>query len=90
MIMFYRNSDCPSCESLEETLRELCIAHKVVVVDDKNKNKLPAGTMAPVLVDGRNIIQGNCNIASYLEKLEGFKALWEKFQSDACYYDEDE
>jgi len=89
MIIFYRNSNCTSCESLEDTLKELCIAHKVVVVDENNKDKLPAGKRVPVLIDGRKAIQGNRNIAKYLEKLEGFKALWEKFQSDACYCDED-
>ena len=89
MIIFYRNSNCTSCESLEETLKELCIAHKVVVVDENNKDKLPVGKRTPVLIDGRKAIQGNRNIAKYLEKLEGFKALWEKFQSDACYCDED-
>ena len=90
MMTFYRNAGCNACESLEETLKELCIAYKIVVVDEKMKDKLPASTRAPVLVDGQNIIQGNRNIATYLEKLEGFKALWEKFQSDVCYCDEDE
>ena len=61
-----------------------------MVVDENNKNKLPEGKRAPVLIDGQKIIQGSRNIAGYLEKLEGFKVLWEKFQSDACYCDEDE
>jgi len=90
MMTFYRNVGCPACESLEQMLKELCIAHKVVVVDESGKDKIPAGKKTPVLVDGQKVIQGNRNIAKYLEKLEGFKALWEKFQSDACYCDEDE
>ena len=28
------------------------------------------------------------NIIAYLEELEGFKQLWYKFQSDACYCDQ--
>jgi len=60
-----------------------------VVVDENNKNKLPYGKRTPVLVDGQKIVQGSSNIARYLEKLEGFKTLWEKFQSDACYCGED-
>ena len=89
MIKFYRNAGCPACESREQILKELCIAHKAVVVYENNKNKLPYGKRAPVLVDGQKIVQGSSNIARYLEKLEGFKTLWEKFQSDACYCGED-
>jgi hypothetical protein len=45
---------------------------------------------APVLIDGdRRVIEGDEPILKHLEELEAVKALWDKYQTDACYCDED-
>ena len=90
MITFFRTSDCPGCEAIEEVLEDLCIAHKVVLVPQSGvpDESMPDEAKPPILVDDDKVIRGNKNIIAYLEELKGFKELWYKFQSDACYCDE--
>ena len=90
MITFYRTKKCPGCQSIQAVLENLSLAHKVVIISDKNKlpHGLPPNTKFPALVDNGEIVQGNRNIVTHMEKLEGFKKEWDKFQSDACYCDE--
>jgi glutaredoxin len=90
MMKLFRTADCPGCRAIEEILEELCIAHEVVSISqDTNSREIPPeGTSPPVLVDGEEIVQGSGNIISHLEKLEEFRKMWYKFQSDACYCDE--
>jgi hypothetical protein len=91
MIKFYRTSKCTGCAAIQETLETLCIAHETVLLE--SPKDLPAdlarGGPPPVLVDGEDVIHGSEEILSHLEELEGFKALWDRFQSDACYCDEE-
>jgi hypothetical protein len=90
MITFFRTSDCPECGEIQDTLEELCLAHKVISLNgDDDVSGLPQGTHPPVLVDGDEVIQGREAIVAHLAWLEGFKAVWEKFQTDACYCDEE-
>jgi hypothetical protein len=90
MITFFRTPDCPGCGEIQDILEELCLAHKVILLQGNNNiSELPQGTHPPVLVDGDEVIQGPEAIVAHLEWLEGFKALWEKYQSDACYCDEE-
>ena len=87
---FFRTADCPGCEAIQEVLQDLCIAHRVVIVPENAKpdESLPDAAKPPMLVDDDKVIQGNKNIIAYLEELKGFRELWYKFQSDACYCDE--
>jgi len=91
MIKFFRTESCPSCRDIENALKELCLAHEVVVV--KAEDDIPASvapdTRLPFLIDGDKLIQGSNNIIAHLSELEEFKSQWYKFQSDACYYDEE-
>jgi hypothetical protein len=50
---------------------------------------LPENTRLPVMADGDEIIQGLDRIFHHLEELENFKAERDKFQSDACYCDDE-
>ncbi len=90
MMTFFRAADCPGCEAIQEVLADLCILHRVIVIpeDGKPNESLPGTAKPPVLVDDDKVIQGNKSIIAYLEELKGFKELWYKFQSDACYCDE--
>lgn len=87
---FFRTSDCPGCEAIQEVLQDLCIAHKVIVIPPNGKpdESLPDAAKPPMLVDDGKVIRGNKNIIAYLEELKGFRELWYNFQSDACYCDE--
>jgi hypothetical protein len=92
MIKFYRKKDCPKCTGIQEALEELVLAHKVIVVEGKGelKGTFPEGTRLPVMDDEGKLYQGIDAIMAHLEELTEFKEQWYKFQSDACYCDEDE
>jgi hypothetical protein len=87
MIRFYRTADCPGCEGIEEALRELGVKYEAVVV---GQGEMVMGELRPpVVVDGEEVVRGREAIAKYLDRLEGFREQWYKFQSDACYCDEE-
>jgi glutaredoxin len=91
MITLYRKPDCPRCGHIQETLEDLQIAHEVVTLD--GSGELPDDVDAeklPVLVDEGQAYVGADEIVKRLEYLERFRELWYKYQSDACYCDEDE
>jgi len=87
----YRTEECPRCIQIEGVLQDLVLAHRVVAVTSSHElsGVLPEGTRLPVLVDGEEMIQGSDAIIKHLEELEKFKELWDKFQSYACYCDEE-
>ena len=89
MITFYRTPDCSVCQDIQETLRRLCLAHDVVLVEDFKAPSiaLPAGTPPPVLMDNGQAYQGHTAILAQLVELEAIKEIWYKYQSDACYCD---
>ena len=85
-------SKCKGCIAIQDALKELCIVHETIVVE--NPTELPyelrkIGEM-PILVDEDNVICGEKNVLVHLEKLAKFKELWYKYQSDACYCNDDE
>ena len=90
MIRFFRTENCPGCQDIENTLKELCMAHEVVIVKEKKDIPpfVPSDTKLPFLTDEERLIQGSNNIIDHLSELEEFKSKWYKFQSDACYCDD--
>ncbi|OHB80447.1 MAG: hypothetical protein A2Z25_08855 [Planctomycetes bacterium RBG_16_55_9] len=90
MIKFYRTRQCSGCAAIQDALEELCMAHETVVLESPNDlpPELADAGCPPILVDGRDVIQGSKEIIAHLEELEQFKELWYKFQSDACYCNE--
>ncbi len=90
MIQFFRTKKCPRCREIEEAIRDLCLAHEVVIVDEGRDlpESVPAGTKPPFLIDNGELIVGSGKITEHLSELEAFKELWYKFQSDACYCDD--
>lgn len=91
MIIFYRTTDCPRCAEIQETLREMNYAHKVVVVKKREdmKESLLKDKKLPLLKDGQKVIKGSDAIIEHLEELSEFKELWDKFQGDYCYCDDE-
>lgn len=91
MIVFYATSGCSACNAIEETLESLCLAHKLVQTAPLGKKPrgLPRGAGPPALLDGRQVIEGHGPVLAHLEKLEKIKGLWDKYQSDACYCDDE-
>ena len=89
MIEFYRPVNCPACADIEATLQELVVAHKVIVIEaDQPKPEL-GDISLPAFKENGHVISGQEAIRTYLQELEGFVTTWRRFQSDACYFDED-
>jgi len=90
MITFYRNEHCASCADIQEILDDMVLAHETVVLGPNQPSPLsPEGAPLPALVDEGRVYQGQQAILAHLKELRDFKQEWEKFQSDACYCDED-
>jgi len=90
MIELYRHVACETCAEIEESLKEMVIAHKVITVEDgRSVSALPAQTRLPALKEKEKIVSGPEQVALYLKELQKFVTDWRKFQSDACYIDDD-
>ena len=91
MLYFYRHPNCPKCELVQSRLRELVLAHRVILPGqtDPNAPPFPKDLTPPTLIDGENIIGGIELILAHLETLRQFKEEWDKFQSDSCYCGDD-
>jgi hypothetical protein len=91
MINIYISKDSDKQQQLKSTLEDMVIAHQVNEVE--HKNELPPSLVGkenlPILIDGEDVVQGQEEIHKYLEKLKTFKQEWDKFQSDACYCDDE-
>jgi len=90
MLTLYRTPACPRCNGIQEVLEELAIALRVVEVRtaaDLPEDVRSAGTV-PVLVDGDEVHVGADRILEHVEELKDFKERWYKYQSDACYCDD--
>jgi glutaredoxin len=89
MITLFRKPDCWYCNDIEEELKELVIAHRVINIEkaaadiNKNYSDIPL----PFIEDDGKIISGFEEMQRYLEELKKFISLWRKYQTDACYTD---
>jgi glutaredoxin len=91
MLTLYSLADCSDCHSIEQALGAMAIAHKVVRIatHEETGAVLPGGAELPALVDDGRLYCGLTEITKHIEWLRQFKAEWDKFQSDACYCDDD-
>ena len=86
MIEFYRPAECAACAEIEEALKEMVLAHRVIVVETGQMAEgLPAGTPLPALKDNGKLITGMENVRPYMRVLEEVVFEWYKYQSDSCY-----
>jgi glutathione S-transferase len=89
MIEFYRSARCESCAEIEEALREMVVAYRVVVVDREHPpQEWQPDIQLPALKDNGQLIVGQQAIVEHLKELEQFVGEWRRFQADACYCDE--
>ena len=83
MIRLRRRTDSPEADAIEERLRDLVVAHEVVVVDAEGLD-----ADLPVIRDA-NITARGSDIPVFLDQLTRDMADWSRFQSDACYIEDD-
>jgi glutathione S-transferase len=90
MIRYFRMPNDGDSTVIQDALDELCMAHETVVLESAEELRadLTGQGRPPILVDGHNVITGSDHILTHLEELSRFKKQWYRFQSDACYCDE--
>ena len=90
MIKLYRLANSQPGDALEAALRDLVVAYELIVVEpEQEPAALPAGTPLPAIQHDERLISGQTALAAFLTELEQFVADWRRFQSDACYVDDD-
>lgn len=68
-------------------LDDLVLAYRLVEV--ASADGLDGTDKLPALKDGSRVVSGEAAIERYLVHLEKEKELWDRFQSDSCYVDDD-
>jgi hypothetical protein len=90
MIELVRKKDSAVCDSIEEKMREMRLSYRTRDPEDPEiKGKEIDGDDLPFVLDEGRVIKGEKEIYRYLEDIGEFKKKWDKFQSDACYCDEE-
>lgn len=90
MIELYRIHNDPFGIEIEENLKELVLAHRVVVLaPGQQPDSLPLNTSLPALRDEGQLITGRPALLAHLNYLKHVAFEWRKYQSDACYIDDD-
>lgn len=84
MIKFYKHDHCQFCDAAEEKLTEIVLAHKTFECSEARKLCLTDAT----IIEGEKVISGHPAITAFLEEISKVMELWQKFQSDACYMDD--
>jgi hypothetical protein len=87
MINFYKHENCPDCDEFEEKLIEIVIAHNVCSLKSKTAEKLQLNNAS--IIEGKIKVSGHREIRIYIREIIKIMQLWQKFQSDACYLDDD-
>ena len=88
MLILYRSATCSFCDEVEEQLKELVLAHRIVRADTAAGALLPDAPL-PVLKEGRNLHSGEAAIKAFMKDLRQEVVLGRQFQSDACYLNPD-
>lgn len=90
MIKLYRPPNCPTCIEIEAALREMVVAHQIIMVEQGHvPAELGAEISLPAIRENNHLVSGLEAINAYLEELVQFTARWRRFQSDSCYIDDD-
>ena len=91
MIEFVRKENSPFCDSIEERMREMSLSYTARIAGRSGgpQKDDPEPEEAPLIIDEGKIIKGEEEIYRYLDEMREFKKKWDKFQSDACYCDDE-
>lgn len=89
MLKFYRNTTNSFTRWVEEKLKEMVVAHKLINVDDAHPLPNDIHRNLPVLSDGHVQWTSENEIKNFLEKLHQDLLLSQSLQSDTCHIDPD-
>lgn len=92
MPTLYRRPESPLGDEVQGALEAIVIQHDVVIVD--SADDLPGvGAVSmqdlPALVDDGVVYASEAGLQRHVEELRQLMGVWDRFQSDACYIDDD-
>jgi hypothetical protein len=88
MITLYRRPDDAWADEVQTALDEMVIAYETETVADDAA--LPDDVPdTPALRDDGEVITGEAALRTHLEELRTLMNNWDRFQSDACYIEDD-
>ena len=88
MIKLYRDENSPQADIIEAEFRDMVLGYDRIVVGEKEAAPLFDATALPVITNNEKIVSGD-GIPSYIKELKQLMREWQRFQSDACYVDND-
>jgi len=89
MIKLYREENSAQANIIEAEFRELVLGYDRVVIEPKEAAQLfGADISLPVITNNERTVSGE-QIRPYIKELMQLTRDWYRFQSDACYVDED-
>jgi len=88
MITLYRYPDDAWADDVQTALDEMVIAYQTTVVrsEAERPDDIPR---LPALRDDGDVITGEDALRDHLDHLRNLMAEWDRFQSDACYLEDD-
>lgn len=88
MITLYRSPDTPWADEIEDALDEMVIAYETEVIPEADARPDDVPTL-PALRDDGEVVTGKDALRDHLDRLRTLMADWDRFQSDACYIEDD-
>lgn len=88
MITLYRRRDDAWGDEIQDALDEMVIAYETEIVapEASPPDDVPE---LPALRDDDDVITGRSNLRTHLDELRSLMKNWDRFQSDACYIEDD-
>jgi hypothetical protein len=88
MITLYRRPDDPWADEIQEAPDEMVIAHETKTIDEGATPPEDVPQL-PALRDEGEVVTGKAALRDHLDDLRDLMADWDRFQSDACYIEDD-
>ncbi len=90
MFTFYHQTSDAFTKWVEDKLKEMVVAHKIIGVDEDDSSSLPKDISIddlPLLSDGHEYWRSQKEIEEFLEELQRDLEFSRSLTSDACYVD---
>jgi len=88
VVTLYRRPNDPWADEIQEALDEMVIAYETESIEEAS-DRLADVPELPALRDEGEIVTGEANLREHLDELRDLMADWDRFQSDACYVEDD-
>ena len=89
MVELYRPEDDAFADEVEAALQDMLIAHEVHTVDSAAALPFDTEHALPILRENGDLVAGEDAIRARLDTLRSVMHDWDRFQSDACYIEDD-